>query len=92
LTGVTDLSDARPKPVATVTAVAMRITGRADTEPVVVSSSGDGLTVCVSLAVSENQLAADTCRRVSDVVHDFMAAHVPGDTLCAVRIRVSRIG
>ncbi|TFD47821.1 hypothetical protein E3T55_14815 [Cryobacterium frigoriphilum] len=90
--GVTDLYDARPTPVAAVTSVAMRLTGRGAPEPVVVSSSGDGLTIWVSLAVSENHPAADTCRRVFDVVHDFVAAHVPEDTLRTVRIRVSRIG
>jgi hypothetical protein len=90
--GVTDLYDARSKPMVALTAVTTRLTGRAECEPVVVVSSDDGLTVSVSLAVSENQPAADTCRRVFDVVHDFVAAHAPENTLCAVRIRVSRIG
>lgn len=90
--GVVHLYDARPKPVAAVTAIATRITGHTDSEPVVVSSTDDGLTVSVSLAVSESQPAAVTCRRVFDVVHDFVAAQAPEDTLRAVRIRVSRIG
>ncbi|MFC5930553.1 hypothetical protein D6T64_16860 [Cryobacterium melibiosiphilum] len=90
--GVTDLYDARPTALAAVTAVATRLTGRPPVEPVVVASSREGLTVSVSLAVSENLPAADTCRRVFDVVHDFVAAHAPEDTLRAVRIRVSRIG
>ena len=89
--GVTDLYNARPPARAALATVATLLTGRA-VEPVVVDSSGDGLTVTVSLMVSESRPAADTCRRVFDVVHDLVTTHAPGDTLCAVRIRVSRIG
>lgn len=90
--GVTDLYDARPAPLAAVASVATRLARRNEPAPVVVASSSEGLTVSVSLAVSENHPAADTCRRVFDVVHDFVAAHAPEDTLRMVRIRVSRIG
>jgi len=87
--GVTDLYDPRPPAVAAVATVIARRFGM---QPVVVASSGEGMTVSLSLAVSENHPAAETCRRVFDAVHDYVAAHAPEDTLSAVRIRVSRIG
>jgi hypothetical protein len=90
--GVTDLYDARPSALAAVTTAAARLTGHTPAEPVVVAASKTGLTVSVSLAVSESHPAADTCRRVFDVVNAFVTTNAPGDTLRAVRIRVSRIG
>lgn len=89
--GVTELYDARPPAAAVVAAVATRLTG-GEAEFVVVASSNGGLSVSVSLAVSDTLSAADTCRRVFDAVHDFVATHAPDDTLDVVRIRVSRIG
>ena len=90
--GVTDLYDPRSSAVAAVAAAVTFMGGRAEMQPVVVSTSGEGLTVLLSLAVSASQPAAETCRRVFDAVQDFVVVNAPEDTLAVVRIRVSRIG
>lgn len=67
------------------------VTGReSDTNPVVVKEPKSGTEVRVSIGVSDDESAAEVCRRVHDAVAAYLEQQ--GDTATEISVKVSSIG
>ena len=60
--------------------------------PVVIGHTADGLTVSVSIGVSEERPAAATCRDVYAAVAEALAAQPADEPLDSVSVQISHIG
>ncbi|MFB2555480.1 hypothetical protein [Herbiconiux liangxiaofengii] len=60
--------------------------------PVVIGHTADGLTVTVSIGVSEERPAAATCRDVYSAVAEALAAQPVDEPLDSVSVQISHIG
>ena len=97
--GVLQSYDTRPALVAAATgaaAVALRGVGlvgpgpAAGVSPVQVSQSADGVSVRVSIAVSDSRAAAETCRDAYEAVVSLLAS--AGLGVADLAVEVARIG
>ena len=89
--GVAQVYDARPTALAAAADLAATVIGQPVGQPVGVTSSAEGISVAVNVAIADSSPAPEVCRRILDVISSHFGEESGGETLDRVKIQVSRI-
>jgi uncharacterized alkaline shock family protein YloU len=89
--GVINVYDARPTALAAAADLVATVIGQPAGEPIAVTSSAEGLSVDVSVAIDDSHPAPEVSRRIFDAVSGFLEAESAGETVQSVKIQVSSI-
>lgn len=89
--GVVQVYDARPTALAAAADLVATVIGQPAGEPIAVTNSGGGISVAVSVAISDASPAAEVCRRILEAISGHLGSNADGTTVDRVKIQVSRI-
>ncbi|MEO6199763.1 MAG: hypothetical protein ABIX44_01220 [Cryobacterium sp.] len=89
--GVVQVYDARPTALAAAADLVATVTGQPVGEPIAVNNSEGGVSVAVSVAITDASPAADVCRRILDAIAAHLGSDTVGETVDRVKIQVSRV-
>ena len=89
--GVVQVYDARPTALAVAADLVATVIGQPVGEPIAVNNSEGGVSVTVSVAITDASPAADVCRRILDAVSAHLDSESGGETVDRVKIQVSRV-
>ena len=89
--GVVQVYDARPAAVAVAVDLAATVIGQPVAQPVAITTSGEGISVAVNVAIADSSPAPEVCRRILDAISSHFGAESGSETVESVKIQVSRI-
>ena len=89
--GVVQVYDARPTARAAAADLVATVIGQPTGEPIAITNSGDGISVAVSVAISDASPAPEVCARILDAISTHIGADSDGETVDRVTIQVGRI-
>lgn len=89
--GVVQVYDARPTALAAAADLVATLTGQPSGEPVAVRNSGGGISVAVSVAISDASPAAEVCERILEAISGHLGSDADAPAVDRVTIQVSRI-